>query len=91
MRQRALAAAGLTVLAGCANAPEQQIYVDWIAVANPETLCEGHPDCVRLSTYRGRKMCTIVTADRSVSYSRLGEQVRDCMRSTEPGTGPGPD
>ena len=81
MMRRAAATASLAVLAACATAPEQQMYVDWIAVANPETLCEGRSDCVRHSTYRGKKMCTIVTADKSVSYSRLGEQIRDCMSS----------
>jgi hypothetical protein len=68
-------------LAGCVTLDEQQIYVDWIVVANPATICNGEPDCVQHSMHRGKRMCTIVTADKNVSYSRLGEQVRDCIRT----------
>ena len=75
--------AALIVLSGCATLTEQQIYMDWIAIANPAAICAGAPDCVQHSTYRGKKMCTIVTADKNVSYARLGEQIRDCMRSPE--------
>lgn len=68
-------------LAGCTTTAEQQMYVDWIAVANPATACGGQPDCVQHSTYRGKKICKIVTADKGVSYARLGEQVRECLRT----------
>jgi hypothetical protein len=77
----ALAAGSLIVLlAGCATAVDKQLYVDWIAVNNPATVCSGNPDCVRRSTYKGKDLCTIITADKSVSYSRLGEQVRTCLK-----------
>jgi hypothetical protein len=69
----------VAVLAGCASA-EKQMYVDWIAVNNPDTICAGKPDCVQRSTYKGKDLCTIVTAAKEVSYSRLGEQVRACLR-----------
>ncbi|MBK9605920.1 MAG: hypothetical protein IPO58_05615 [Betaproteobacteria bacterium] len=66
-------------LAGCAGA-EKQMYVDWIAVSNPDVVCAGKPDCVRRSTYKGKDLCTIITANKDVSYSRLGEQVRGCLK-----------
>jgi hypothetical protein len=69
----------VALLAGCASA-EKQMYVDWIAVSNPDTICAGKPDCVRKSVYKGKGLCTIITASKEVSYSRLGEQVRDCLR-----------
>jgi len=67
------------VLGGCASA-EKQMYVDWIAVANPATVCDGQSDCVQRSTYKGKELCRIVTPDKNVSYSRLGEQMRECLR-----------
>jgi hypothetical protein len=67
------------VLGGCASA-EKQMYVDWIAVANPATVCDGRSDCVQRSTYKGKELCRIVTPDKNVSYSRLGEQMRECLR-----------
>jgi hypothetical protein len=67
------------VLCGCATT-EKQLYVDWIAVANPTDVCAGQSDCIQHSTYKGKAMCTIVTADRNVSYARLGEQFRDCLK-----------
>ena len=70
--------AALSVVAGCA-APQKQVYVDWIAIHNPAVVCGGQPDCVQHSTYRGKSLCTIVTADAKVSYARLGEQVRQCV------------
>src|SRR5438552_10128708 len=51
--------AALIVLSGCATLTEQQIYMDWIAIANPAAICAGAPYCVQHSTYRGKKMCTI--------------------------------
>jgi uncharacterized lipoprotein YajG len=77
-------ALAIALLAGCATGPDQQMYVDWIAVANPATVCGGQQDCVQQSMYRGRKMCTIVTANKSVSYERLGEHVRACIRAPAP-------
>ena len=71
--------ATIVALSGCAS-PPKQMYVDWIAVTNPEAVCSGQADCVRKSAYRGRDLCTIVTGDRDVSYSRLGAQVRDCLK-----------
>jgi hypothetical protein len=68
----------LVVLTGCASA-EKQMYVDWIALSNPGTVCAGRPDCVQKSTYKGKGLCTIITANKDVSYSRLGAQVRDCL------------
>jgi hypothetical protein len=70
----------LALLSGCATTVDKQMYVDWIAVNNPGTVCAGKPDCVQRSTYKGKELCTIVTADKSVSYSRLGEQVRACLK-----------
>lgn len=69
----------VAVLVGCASV-ERQVYVDWIAVANPDTICAGKPDCVQKSTFKGKGLCTIITASKDVSYSRLGEQVRDCLK-----------
>ena len=69
----------IVALAGCAGA-EQQMYVDWIAVTNPGTICAGKPDCVQRSTYKGKDLCTIITANKDVRYSRLGEQVRGCLK-----------
>ena len=69
----------IVALAGCAGA-EKQMYVDWIAVSNPDVVCAGKPDCVRRSTYKGKDLCTIITANKDVSYSRLGEQVRGCLK-----------
>jgi len=69
----------IVVLSGCAST-EKQMYFDWIAVSNPGTVCAGKPDCVQRSTYKGKELCTIVTADKGVSYSRLGEQVRGCLK-----------
>ena len=74
----AVALAGLA-LAGCATA-EKQMYVDWIAVANPAEVCAGKNDCVQHSIYKGRDLCRIVTPDKNVSYARLGEQMRECLR-----------
>lgn len=77
----ALAVAALVALAitaGCAS-PQKQVYVDWIAINNPAVVCGGKPDCVQHSRYRGKALCTIVTADAKVSYARLGEQVRQCV------------
>jgi hypothetical protein len=51
-----------------------------IAVTNPDVVCDGKPDCVRRSTYKGKGLCTIITANKDVSYSRLGEQVRGCLK-----------
>jgi len=73
----ALALAALA--AGCASA-EKQMYVDWIAVANPAAVCGGQDDCVQRSSYKGKDLCRIVTPDKNVSYSRLGEQMRECLR-----------
>ena len=56
------------------------MYVDWIAINNPDVVCADRQDCVQHSTYRGKNLCTIVTADKDVSYARLGEHVRECMR-----------
>jgi len=69
----------IAALVGCAGA-EKQMYVDWIAVNNPGTICAGKADCVQHSTYKGKGLCTIVTASKDVSYSRLGEQVRACLK-----------
>jgi len=66
-------------LGGCAST-EKQMYVDWIAVANPASVCDGQSDCVQRSTYKGKDLCRIVTPDKNVSYSRLGEQMRECLR-----------
>lgn len=77
MTPRALAPA-LGLLAGCATPHE--LYVDWIPVSNPAVACAGAPDCVRRATYQGRPLCTIITADRGVSYARLGAQVRECLQ-----------
>ncbi len=66
------------VACGCAST-EKQTYVDWLAIRNPAALCNGQADCVQRSTYRGKPLCTIVTADKDVSYARLGEQVRQCL------------
>jgi hypothetical protein len=65
-------------LAACATT-QQQTYVDWIAVRNPSAICKDKPDCVQHSTWRGKPLCTIVTADKDVSYARLGQQVRECL------------
>jgi hypothetical protein len=72
--------AACLLLAACATTSEKSVYVDWLAVANPSTLCQGQADCVQHSTYRGKPLCTIVTADKAVSYARLGEQVRECLK-----------
>lgn len=74
----------IVMLTGCAstetaNEKKQQMYVDWIAVSNPGTVCAGKTDCVQKSTYRGKGLCTIITGNKGVSYSRLGAQVRDCL------------
>lgn len=75
----ACALAAALAIGGCAAA-EKQMYVDWIAVANPAEVCDGQADCVQRSTYKGKNLCRIVTPDRNVSYSRLGEQMRECLR-----------
>ena len=80
MRHAFACAFAAALSSGCATMGEQQMYMDWIAVANPATVCGGQSDCVQHSTWRGQKLCRIVTADKSVSYARLGEQVRECMR-----------
>jgi hypothetical protein len=67
-------------LAGCATT-QQQTYIDWIAVKNPNVICNDRQDCVQRTTWRGMPLCTIVTADREVSYARLGQQVRECLQS----------
>lgn len=67
------------LVGGCATT-EKQLYVDWIAVANPGEVCAGQSDCIQHSTYKGKAMCTIVTSDKNVSYARLGEQFRDCLK-----------
>ena len=74
-----LALVAAFVLGGCASA-EKQMYVDWIAVANPAEVCAGKNDCVQHSIYKGRDLCRIVTPDKNVSYARLGEQMRECLR-----------
>jgi hypothetical protein len=79
----AAALAAVLSLANCATA-EKQMYVDWIAVANPAEVCAGKSDCVQHATYKGRDLCRIVTADKNVSYARLGEQMRECLRQTGP-------
>ena len=65
-------------LIACATT-QKQAYVDWIAVSNPGAICKDMPDCVQHSTWRGKPLCTIVTADKDVSYARLGQQVRECL------------
>jgi hypothetical protein len=86
IRALSATAVGLVIvmLTGCAtteaaNEKKQQMYVDWIAVKNPETVCEGKSSCVQKSSYKGKGLCTIITANKGLSYSRLGEQVRDCL------------
>lgn len=74
-----VAAIAVALIAGCASA-EKQVYVDWIAISNPEAVCKGADGCVQHSTYRGKPLCTIVTADRNLSYARLGERVRECAQ-----------
>jgi hypothetical protein len=77
VRALAVLALGAT-LAACASTTQKQVYVEWLPITNPDALCAGKPDCVQHSTYRGKPLCTIVTADKAVSYTRLGEQVREC-------------
>lgn len=86
IRALSATAVGLVIvmLTGCAttetaNEKKQQMYVDWIAVSNPDQVCAGKTDCVQKSTYKGKSLCTIITSDKGVSYSRLGEQVRNCL------------
>jgi hypothetical protein len=80
---RAVALAAVLALAGCATA-EKQMYVDWIAVANPAEVCAGKSDCVQHAMYKGKDLCRIVTPDKNVSYARLGEQMRECLRQSSP-------
>ena len=72
-------ALALSLLTGCASATTD-LYVDWIPLANPAVACDGAADCVQRGTYRGKPLCTIITADREVSYARLGAQVRACLQ-----------
>ena len=67
---------------GCASV-EKQVYVEWLPIRNPEALCKGNADCVQHSMYRGKPRCTIITADKAVSYERLGAQVRECLRAPD--------
>ncbi|MBK7473087.1 MAG: hypothetical protein IPI73_23145 [Betaproteobacteria bacterium] len=63
----------IVALAGCAGA-EKQMYVDWIAVSNPDVVCAGKPDCVRRSTYKGKDLCTIITANKDVTTPVLASR-----------------
>ena len=71
----AMAVCGLAI-AGCASTER---YMEWLPLANPETVCSGQADCVLYSTHRGIPACTLVTKSRAVSYSRFGELVRECV------------
>ncbi len=76
----ALCLVAFIALQGCATTGQKETYMQWLSVQNPSARCNGQNDCVQQASYRGKPLCTIVTADRDVSFARLGEQMRECMQ-----------
>lgn len=75
---RSLAVVAL-LLSGCASAPSKTFYADWIAIANPQQLCAGADSCVKHTQYKGKALCTLVTADKDVSTSQVGLLMNQCL------------
>ena len=69
------------LLSGCATAPAPKtFYADWIAIANPQQLCAGADSCVKHAQYKGKSLCTLVTADKDVSTSQVGLLMNQCLK-----------
>jgi hypothetical protein len=75
----------LLLLSGCATtaatpAAPKSFYADWIAIANPQQLCAGADSCVKHAQYRGKPLCTLVTAEKDVSTAQVGALMNQCLR-----------
>jgi hypothetical protein len=66
------------LLSGCASVPKT-FYADWIAIANPQQLCAGADSCVKHAQYKGKALCTLVTADKDISTSQVGILMNQCL------------
>ena len=71
------------LLSGCATATAtapKSFYAEWIAIANPHQLCAGADSCVKRAQYRGKPLCTLVTAEKDVSMSQVGVLMNECLK-----------
>ena len=78
----ALRLAFALLLAGCATTtdPPRSFYADWIAITNPRQVCAGSESCVKHAQYRGKPLCTLITADKDVSTSQVGLLMNECLK-----------